>query len=109
MLDDDVIVEGLVKNDQEFVIYSLVLKSGLPVNVVERALNSRRAKVVVALAWKAGLSMRTALQLQMRGAKIPHTEFLNAKNGTDYPLSVGELQSQLRLITDFVASLSGEK
>jgi hypothetical protein len=51
-------------------------------------------------------TMRTALHLQLRGAGIPHTEVLNARNGTDYPMSNDDLQAQLGLFTDFVHSVA---
>ena len=103
-LDDQILTEAIMKNDREFVLFALALKSGLGIDVVSRVMDSRRPKAVVALAWKAGLAMRTALHLQMRTAKIPHTDMLNARDGTDYPMSNGDLQAQLSLFTDFVGS-----
>jgi len=53
---------------------------------------------VTSLAWKAGLSMRTAIQLQLKIAKVPPPDVLNARNGFDYPLSEAEMKRQLETI-----------
>ena len=55
------------------------------------------AKAVTAVSWQAGLSMRTAIQIQLRRAKIPSSKLLNAKDGIDYPLDEEELRWQLEL------------
>jgi hypothetical protein len=52
---------------------------------------------VTALAWRANLSMRQALQLQLRVAHIPPTAALNPRGGTDYPLTPAEMEWQLGL------------
>lgn len=58
----------------------------------------RNAKAIVALAWKAGLAMRTAVQLQLRLARLPPPAVLNARGGTDYPLDEDEMRWQLELV-----------
>ena len=67
-----------------------------------RALSASKAlstasKAVTALAWRAKLSMRQALQLQLRIAHIPPTAALNPRGGTDYPLTPSEMEWQLGL------------
>jgi hypothetical protein len=40
----------------------------------------------------------------MRSAKISHADRLNARDGTNYPRSNGDLRAELSLFTDFVGS-----
>lgn len=100
-LDDEGLMSALLKNDRRFVIHALALKSRLPTDIVRKMLNSGNPKAVVVLAWKAGFRMRTALQIQLRAARIPHKEALNPKNGVDYPFPEAELDEQLRFFLDF--------
>ena len=80
------------KGDHDFVTKALALKAGLLAAVVERVITLKGAKSITALVWQAGLSMRTAIQVQLRVARVPPMDVLNAKNGTDYPLTEEELQ-----------------
>ena len=100
-LDDEAVMTALVSNDRRFVVYALALKSRLPTDVVRKMLNSGNPRAVTVLAWKAGFKMRTALQLQLRAARIPHREALHPRNGIDYPLSAEELEEQLQFFADF--------
>ena len=58
----------------------------------------RKAKPVVALCWKAGLSMRFALRVQQEMAQIPASELLYPRDGTDYPMTTDELRWQLEFL-----------
>ncbi len=97
-LDDEVLVGAMDKNERDFVFTALTLKSGLEQQMVAKIVQSRVPRSVVALAWKAGFSMRTAMRLQLRVALIPPQQILNAKNGFEYPLTTAELESQLKLL-----------
>jgi uncharacterized protein (DUF2336 family) len=91
-LDEDCVAEALGTGNREFVALALALKSGVPKHVVERVSSAQSAKGVTALAWKAGFSMRFAVQLQTRFAYVGIGEVLNAKDGVDYPLSKDEME-----------------
>ena len=91
-LDEDCVAEALGTGNHEFVTLALALKSGIPKHVVERVSSAQSAKGVTALAWKAGFSMRFAVQLQTRFAHVSISEVLNAKDGVDYPLSKDEME-----------------
>ncbi|MBL8710379.1 MAG: DUF2336 domain-containing protein [Rhodospirillaceae bacterium] len=86
---------GAGKADQ----VALALARDAAVNhvVVKKILASMSAKAVTALAWKAKLSMRQALQLQLKVAGIPPHQALNPRGGTDYPLTEREMEWQLEL------------
>jgi len=95
LLDQDVVTLAMDRGNLEFVIAATALLSKIPADLVRKILNSGSPRSVTALAWKAGYSMRTAMQLQLRGARIPHTKILNAKDGQDYPISEAEMQEYL--------------
>lgn len=95
---DDEFIQNAIKNKQrELVIQSLILMSKLPDQSVRTMITKKKGNLVVALAWKAGLSMRTALQMQSDLAHVPPTEFINAKNGVDYPFSNQQLEYDIAL------------
>lgn len=96
-LDDEAIVAGIEKNDRDFVLAALSLKSGLPLPTVAKVVQSRQPKSVTAVVWKAKLSMRTAMRVQLKVALIPAQQILNAKHGVDYPLPDSEFEAQLKL------------
>ena len=91
-IDDELLQLYIEKGDHDFVTKALAFKAGLQAEVAERVIFLRGNKSITALVWKAGFSMRTAIQVQLRVARVPPMEVLNAKDGTDYPLSEEELQ-----------------
>ena len=97
-LDDESIVEALDRGDREFAVHGLVLLTGLAVEAVRRAVTTRSAKAIVALAWKAGLSMRTAMKLQTKLAYLGAGALLNARYGTDYPMTPEDMESQIAVL-----------
>jgi len=96
-LTDDAIAIALDSNQQEFVIASLALRAGIGENRVQRMVNIESARTVVALAWKAGLTARFAMDLQRQLARIPHQKVINARNGLDFALGPKEMTKQLAL------------
>ena len=98
MLNDEALDSAIETARHEFVREALALRSGLPLTSVDKLLRAGAAKPVVALAWKAGLSMRLAMRLQSRIARIPPAGMLNARNGTDYPMSEDDMRWQLDIL-----------
>ncbi len=99
-INDESILAALDRGDRDFAVRALALEAKVPADVVQRVLDSRSAKSVTALAWTAGLSMRTAIQLQLRLAKVAPSAVLNAKDGLDYPLTPDELRLHMELFTN---------
>ena len=91
-INDEMVQSAIELGDHDFVATALALKAGLAPEMVQRVLSMQGAKSTTALVWAAGLSMRTAMQVQLRVARVPPTELLNAKDGTDYPMTAEELQ-----------------
>jgi uncharacterized protein (DUF2336 family) len=95
LLDDEAMEQAILSGRADFVLEALTLRSELAPEVVRKIIDAASPKVVTALAWKANLSMRTAIQLQSRTARIPPKKMLNARLGTDYPLTPEEMAKLL--------------
>lgn len=91
-IDDAFLEAAMQAGKRHLCIHALALKAALPAGTARRILASRNAKSVTALGWKAGLSMRTALQMQKSLGHIPHQSILLAQNGVEYPLPPEEMQ-----------------
>ena len=94
-LDESAISDALSWSDMVFVKLGLALLAGIDPATVEDIIAAQSPKGVTALAWRAGLGMRCAMQLQSRAANIPPRMLLNARNGFDYPLTPVEMTWQL--------------
>lgn len=81
----------IAKNDAEYVKAALIELSALPSKAVNQMLGTKAAKAVVAIAWKAGLSMDTAIRLQRDFAKVKRDDILRAGADGGYPLSEADL------------------
>ena len=98
MLTEDVIADALGMGDKDFVTAALASKAQASADTVASVLRMRKAKPVVALCWKAGLSMRFALRVQQEMAQVPASELLYPRDGTDYPMTTDELRWQLEFL-----------
>ncbi len=94
-LDEEAILERLGKGDRSFVSAALSLLAQIGPDVVQKIAAMESPKGVTALAWKAGLGMRAAVQLQLRLARIAPGKILHPKNGVDFPLTTEEMSWQL--------------
>ena len=63
-------------------------------------MSSGNAKAVTALAWKAGMTMEFAEQLQLRLAYIEPRDVLRAAYGTRYALDDEQLDWQVSMFAD---------
>ena len=97
-LSEDVIADALTANDRDFVLESIASKSAAPRSLVDSTFGLNKAKPIVALCWKAGLSMRFALRLQKEVGRVPARELLYPRDGVDYPLSTEDIQWQLEFL-----------
>lgn len=94
-LGEDAISDALAMRDHEFVYLAIAHLAGAGRGDAARIFAMQAPKPIVALCWRAGLSMRLALQLQRDLAQIPPKELIYPKGGTDYPLTRDELLWQL--------------
>ena len=85
-LNNDEIQAAIGRGDRKFLCAALALKPGFSAEVVQQVLTSQSPRTLVALCWKAGLSMRTAFQAQLKIVHIPAPDLISAKEGLHYPL-----------------------
>ena len=62
---------------------------------MRRILVCGRAQPLVALAWRAKLSMRVAFKIQTFVMKLPAQALLPARGGVGFPLTPEEMSRQL--------------
>ena len=96
LLGDTEVSGAATANRSEFVIEALALKSGIPQLLTRRIFEARSGKAITALVWKAGLSMRTALDVQQSVGHVLRQDLVLPRNGVDYPMNEEEMRWQLQ-------------
>lgn len=99
-LDELSLGEALTAGRRAFVMAALSVRSGLSEQVVHSMMSSGSAKAVTALAWKAGMTMEFAEQLQLRLAYIEPRDALRAGYGTRFPLDDEQLDWQVQMYAE---------
>ncbi|MGC9955176.1 MAG: DUF2336 domain-containing protein [Rhizomicrobium sp.] len=94
-LDDEFVEELAEGGNKDAVIVALATLAQVPPQTVRRIIDARSAKAVVALVWRARLSMRVAFKIQGFVVRLAPNECLAARNGKDFPLSEDEMRWQL--------------
>ncbi len=96
-LDETALGDALSWEETEFVRAALALRAAVHPAIVDDILRSGDPRVVTALVWRAGYSMRCAMRVQVRAAGIPPRAVLNARRGTGYPLPAADMARHLAL------------
>ncbi|HXS07185.1 MAG TPA: DUF2336 domain-containing protein [Rhizomicrobium sp.] len=94
-LDDAFVENAALSGNREVVTLALAALAQVPDAKVRKILAQRSAKPVVALAWRAHLSMRTAFKIQSFVMKLSGRELLPARGGVNFPLSKEEMRWHL--------------
>jgi uncharacterized protein (DUF2336 family) len=102
-LTDKVIGDALAAGRRVFVLASLALRTKLDEPVVHSLIGSRNPRAITALAWKAGLNMAFAHQLQIRLGYIEAAAALRPDADGNYPLHADDMQWQIDLASDDAA------
>ncbi|QQG37369.1 MAG: DUF2336 domain-containing protein [Micavibrio aeruginosavorus] len=97
-LNEEAVADALGMRDKDFVVHAVARLARAQPETVESVFRMRKARPVVALCWRAGLSMRFALRLQQEMALVPPKELLYPRDGTDYPMTDEELRWQLEFL-----------
>lgn len=97
-LDEPAILDALQRNAIGSATAMLAVKADVPLQVIERAAALRSAKAMVALTWKAGLSMRAAVAVQAMLGRLPPDQVLRPDEGGGFPLPIEELRWQLSFL-----------
>lgn len=95
MLTDKFVHEQIEANRRELLLQCLAVMADIPPKTVRQIIHSKSGRAVTALAWKAGLNMRTAYELQTKYALVPTAQLLSGKNGDKYPIDEKELDWHL--------------
>ena len=99
-LTEKIVSVGLASGRRAFLMAALALRSGLEEPVVHSLINSRNAKAMTALAWKADLNMGFALQLQLRLGNIKPSVAIRPNQDGQFPLSEDDMIWQIDLVAD---------
>lgn len=94
-LNGDFVENAAKAGNKDTVILALAALAKVPPEAVRRMIETRAVKAMVALVWKAGLSMRAASAIQTQVMKLSPDERLAARGGWDFPLSEDEMAWQL--------------
>lgn len=96
-LDNELIDTAINTPNEAFAVAALAARTCMTCEKVKRILRSESPSAITSLAWEAGLPMRSATALQLKIGRIHHSKCLNARGGSDYPLSDDEMQTYLEL------------
>jgi len=97
-LSEELLLDAVGMRDTGFVFGAIAHMAKTDVQVVESIFDMQAPKSLVALCWRAGLSMRTALTLQRDVARIKPKDLIYPRAGTDYPFTKEELIWQLEFL-----------
>lgn len=98
-LDDAAIDDAIDAGDRHFLRAALATLTTLPLDAIDRVIAAHSAKGIVALAWRAGLTMRTALRLQTGFAHIPRASLIKPQPDGAYPLTHEAMRWQIEFLT----------
>jgi uncharacterized protein (DUF2336 family) len=94
-LDDAFVENAAFAGNREIVVLALAALAQVPEGTVRRILGQNGAKPLIALVWRAHLSMRTAFKIQTAVMKLAARELLPARGGINFPLSKEEMRWHL--------------
>ena len=97
-LSEEAISDALAMGEKEFVYAAIARRAKTSTAMVKKVFEMKAPKPIVALCWKAELTMRFALQLQKELGRVSAKELLYPRGGTDYPMTKDELIWQLEFL-----------
>lgn len=94
-LDDHFVAAAAELGQRDVVLNALSHLAHADFSAVQRLMESRNARAVTALVWRAGLQMRTAVSIQTSLLKL--SDILPARGGTEFPLAPEDMALNLGL------------
>jgi hypothetical protein len=85
----------LRSRDGPFVVAALTVRSEIPLIVLGKIFADQSAEEITAICWKAGMTIKFALALQLKMTRITPTNIFGARNPDKFPLSPEELNWKL--------------
>lgn len=98
-LTEELIRDSIAQNHLDFARAAIGVRADLAPEVVARILGSASPKAITALGWRAGLTMETTIQAQVRLARINPDMALHGV-GRRYPLTDGEMAMQIAIFSN---------
>lgn len=99
-LDETAVLGALQAGEHEFVTAALSVLAGIPLGSVDKIVSAQSAKGIVSVVWKAGLSMKMAVQVQKKVAQVSPRNLLSPSANSDFPLTEDEMSWQLDFLSD---------
>lgn len=96
-LGETEILNAIAGNERTFIFEALALLGEYRPSVAQKAFSLASAKGVVSVCWKAGVTADTALQLQLKVARIAPGDVLKPARG-DYAMSEKDMNWQLEFL-----------
>lgn len=97
-LDDMAILTAMRDHALVLATAMFAVRADVPVSIAEQSFAARNARAVVALAWKAGMSMQTAVVVQAALARLPPDAIIRSGLDGGFPLREEEMRRQLGLL-----------
>lgn len=97
-LNEETVSDAIAMQDREFVVACLALRAHTSLDDIQKVFDVRAPKSICAITWKCGFSMRLALKLQQTLGRVPPSQLIYPRGGTDYPLTVEEMRWHLNAI-----------
>lgn len=96
MLNDEFIIDCIDNKRRPMAMHALALLCDMDKTKIERAFTTKDGRLITALVWKAGLKMRTSLDLQNRMVMVSRAKMVMAKDGLYFPFKDEEMESELK-------------
>lgn len=96
-LDESTIDTALSGGDTAFAIAALAVLAGLSFATVRKTVYTQSAKGIIAVTWKAGMSVGLCDQLQSKLLRLPPSRHLHSRGGV-FPLTAEEMEWQLEFL-----------
>jgi uncharacterized protein (DUF2336 family) len=96
-LDETAIDTALSGGEYNFVVAAIAELAGMHMEVVKKAVSTQNAKGIVAVVWKAGLSMGLAVEIQTKVLHLSPHRVLHPRQG-NFPLSPEDMTWQLEFL-----------
>jgi uncharacterized protein (DUF2336 family) len=90
-LDDAFVEKAVESGRRDVVIAALAILAHTPTDTVRRILQTGTAKPMIALVWRAKLSMRIAFKIQTFVMRLGAGELLPARDGIHFPMTEDEM------------------
>jgi len=99
-LGEDVLLKAIKASDHSFVLAAIVTRAHIDPDAARRIFVEKSAKGVVAVARKAGISAKLAVQIQQRVARIAPSDVIMAEDDGSYAMTDDEMDFQLEFYDD---------